>query len=72
MPRFRGLSEAIRYHVKQLNTPLDIPPSSALSLDVGAQELTTFSGDVSPSVLRWGFSTWGIERVINKYKPTDL
>lgn len=61
MPRFRGLSEVIRFHVENLMPPQEIPQALPLSLQMGQGKTFREDRTETKRVLRWGESTWGVE-----------
>ncbi|MBS1722322.1 MAG: hypothetical protein JSS66_04860 [Armatimonadetes bacterium] len=73
MPRFRSLSEAVRYHVEQVVNVTDVPQSLVLSVETNQAKLLDEGGSRSDSiVLRWGSSTWGVEAVTGYSFPGQL
>jgi hypothetical protein len=70
---FVSLSDAIRSHInnndrKQLNNaPLRSSSSMYQTPLMAANQIQ----DTEIDVLVWGSSTWGIEKVTAKYKPTE-
>lgn len=70
---FVSLSDAIRSHInnndrKQLNNaPLRSSSSMYQIPLIAANQIQ----DTEVNVLIWGSSTWGVEKVSSKYKPTE-
>lgn len=70
---FVSLSDAIRSHInnndrKQLNNaPLRSSSSMYQMPLITANQIQ----DTEVNVLVWGSSTWGVEKVSSKYKPTE-
>jgi hypothetical protein len=69
MPRFRGLSEVIRFHVENLVPAQDIPQALPLSLQMGQGKLLREDRTETKRVLRWGESTWGVEHATSYMFP---
>lgn len=71
MPRFRGLTEVIQDQLKEFRKDLtvDVSQASPFSVIQGSNIPFPREQDASRGVLRWGFSTWGIETVTTEDKP---
>ncbi len=73
MPRFRVLSDVIRDVSGELLSAQapTLPTASTIALQSG-QALPPLAPETpQTNVLRWGFSTWGIEPVIGVAFPED-
>jgi hypothetical protein len=73
MARFRGLTEAIRAQIKeaQRETRNAVPAASPFAILFGNHEAERPESPNEDNVLRWGFSTWGVEMVTAEYKPNE-
>lgn len=62
MPRFRTLSDAVKFQVEQSAPKSEFPLSSPLSSALG-QGVPAAKTVQSTNVFRWGESTWGVDTV---------
>lgn len=69
MPKFRSLSEAIRFQILQVSPPIEVPITSPLSVQLGAAVPLASEFTLQDNVFRWGFSTWGVEDITTDYSP---
>lgn len=68
--RFRSLSEALRTQLKDNPPVTQVPSGSPLAPMFSIVQVTIPSP--TEAVLRWGFSTWGIEPVTGYLFPNVL
>jgi hypothetical protein len=73
MAKFRGITEAIRAQIREVarEDRSSVSPASPFAVLFGDQEPERPDGPTDDNVLRWGFSTWGIEKVTAEYKPNE-
>ena len=71
MPRFRGLTEVIRDQTKDIlkDYQPDMPAASPLAAITGANLPFDRDRPAPTGILRWGFSTWGVDGVVSESKP---
>lgn len=72
MPRFRGLSEVIRFHVENLVPTQEIPQALPLSVQMGQGKVLREDRTETKRVLRWGESTWGVEQATSFEFPGQV
>lgn len=73
MARFRGLTEAIRAQIREVQREdrSSVSAASPFAVLFGDQEPERPESPNEDNVLRWGFSTWGVEMVTAEYKPNE-
>jgi len=73
MPNFLSLSDAIKYQIDKhdSDTKIKIPAYYDSSGLFGKQNIPMMDGAPDENVIRWGYSTWGDEKVTSEYKPED-
>jgi hypothetical protein len=67
--KFTSLSEAIRFYSGGNNTINNVPPYSSLSAELKIIPQDTQLGPLSPNVLTYGQSVWGIGKIIEISEP---
>ncbi len=74
MARFRGLTEAIRTQIREIQSEdrSSVSAASPNAVLLGDQEPERAESANEDNVLRWGFSTWGVEPVTAEYKPNEI
>ena len=73
MARFKGLTDAIRTQLREIQREdrSSVSAASPNSVLFGDQEPEKPESANEDSVLRWGFSIWGVEAVTSEYKPNE-
>jgi hypothetical protein len=71
MAQFKNLSSAINIRVLQAQARAQSisKTRSASGIESNVIKINPDSFEDERNILRWGFSTWGVEKVTSEYKP---
>lgn len=72
MARFKNLQDLVKYEIKDINVPqypLTSPESVILGQHLGGTRLVI---EDNKDDFRWGFSTWGIDKITAEKFPKGM
>lgn len=71
MAQFKNLSSAINIRILQAQAKAQSISKvrSATGLETNVVKIIPESFEEEKNILRWGFSSWGVEKVTSEYKP---
>jgi hypothetical protein len=72
MAQFKSLSSAISAKMIEFQNKIQnaVTVRTSTGVELGVINIIDEKIEDEKGVLRWGYSTWGIEKVTTEYKPT--
>jgi hypothetical protein len=73
MAVFKGLSQIIHEQINNEVTPIKFSPDTAEAITTGQHVNYVNASESQPvsSVFRWGYSVWGVDKIIDKWFPNE-